>query len=1132
MSTSTKFNESYAKLNPAQKKAVDTIDGPVMVVAGPGSGKTEILSLRVANILNRTDMSPGNILCLTFTDSAAVNMRKRLTGMIGNSAYRVAIHTFHGFGVETINSYPEYFFGGASLLPADELATVSILEKIFSGLPYDNPLSSVFDGAFVYIKDAKSAIAHLKKGGLAPDEFRAALAANGEFFKKMNGPLDAAFADRLSKKSFEKIAALAEKLRAYVPKKIENDIRPFHSLAADSLKRALAESEESEKTTPLSEWKKNWTEKDDEGKHAFRGTLALPKLFALADVYEEYQKAMQKEGYYDFDDMILDVVHSLKKNNALRYELQERYQYILVDEFQDTNDAQMRLVRLLTDAPVHEGRPNIMVVGDDDQAIYKFQGAEISNILSFRDMFRDPVIITMTENYRSTQKVLDLARHVILKGEERLENKIPEMQKELVAGNKNLTGGAIVRKTFPTRVHEFEFVAREIRKLIDNGTNPNDIAVITRKHKDLEALVPVLYGKNIPISYERRQNVFREPHVRELILLARFISSLARKNRDEADELLPEILSFPFWGLPRKVIWEISREAERGYAKRKKWIDVMAESSEPKVREIAEFFTDVAIRSQNETLEEILDNLMGSDIVSVVFSEDEDIERNTGTTEQENGRTGKFVSPFKEYYFSREKFEKNKAEFLIFLSSLRVFVSALREYKQGFLLRISDLVEFVDLHEKNKIQVADTSPFISGNESVALLSAHKAKGLEFDTVFTLSCQNDVWAGRGLHSNLPFPKNLALAPAGDTRDDQIRLFYVALTRAKRHLYITSYETKEDGKESLPLEFLVTQGEDASFVSESDEEADILSPGELLSEEWKALLAPPYIADEEALLRSLLEEYQMSVTHLNNFLDVTEGGPQAFLEHNLLRFPQSKSPSGGYGSAMHGSVEKIYTYLKREGKLPDLATILSWFEEELEYQRLSPRDNRHFLKQGKDALAVYVKEKADAFSTEHRIEQDFKNQGVLIGDARPHSAEGCSGARITGKIDKMIPGGGNLMKVVDFKTGKFFENWESGRADEKIKLYRYRRQLIFYKLLVENSRDFSKYRVEEGSLEFLEPDKKGKIHELVADITDEETARTKALIPAVYKKIIALDFPDISKYPKDLNGIRQFEDDLLG
>jgi len=1067
-------------------------------------------------------MSPGNILCLTFTDSAAVNMRKRLVGMIGNAAYRVAIHTFHGFGVETINSYPEYFFGGASLLPADELATISILEKIFSSLPYNNPLASIFDGSFVYIRDTKGAISHLKKGGLSPEEFREVLKENAEFYKVMNDALDFAFAERLSKKSFPAVRELIHTLRDYKPNIVAEDIKSLHYLALTSLERALATAEEIEKTTPLSEWKKEWTEKTDEGKYAFKGTSALPKLFALADVYEAYQSAMEKEGYFDFEDMILDVMTALKNNPALRYELQERYQYILVDEFQDTNDAQMRLIRLLSDAPVHEGRPNVMVVGDDDQAIYKFQGAEISNILSFREMYREPVVITMTENYRSTQKVLDLARHIILKGEERLENKIPEMVKELKAGNKNLADGKIIRKNFLTHVHELEFVAKEIRRLIDSGVSPSDIAIITRKHKMLEALVPVLYRKNIPVSYERKQNVFLEPHIRELILLARFIVSIGRKYHDEADELLPEILSFPFWGIPRKTIWQISRDAERARFERQKWIDVMLLHEDVRVRNVAEFLTELAVRSQNETLETILDELMGSDIVSVVFDEDEII----GSTSP-NGSLpsdeGGFVSPFKEYYFSREKFEKNKAEFLIFLSSLRVFVGALREYKQGALLRIDDLVEFVDLHEKNNIQVADTSPFVSGKESVTLLSAHKAKGLEFDTVFTLSCQNDVWAGRNMHSNLPFPKNLALSPAGDTRDDQLRLFYVALTRAKRHLYITSYDTKEDGNESMPLEFLVMEeGEDFGFFTEEEisEEDSVHSDGAILLEEWRALLAPPYVDDEMAILRSVLEEYQMSVTHLNNFLDVSKGGPQAFLEHNLLQFPKSKSPSGGYGTAMHGTVEKIYTYLKRDGKIPDEKDIFKWFDEELERERLSPRDYKHFLRQGNDALEAYLKEKLPSFEMTHRIETNFKNQGVLVGDAH-----------ITGKIDKMIPKDDGTMEVIDFKTGKSAENWDGRTMYEKIKLYQYRRQLIFYKLLVENSRDFAKYKVIKGALEFLEPDKQGRIRELVADITKEETEFTRKLIEVVYKKIKNLDFPDISKYSKDLAGIMNFEADLL-
>ncbi|MBI2120074.1 MAG: ATP-dependent helicase, partial [Parcubacteria group bacterium] len=773
--TSEKFEEAYAKLNPAQKAAVDTIDGPVMVVAGPGSGKTEILSLRVANILRRTDMSPGNILCLTFTDSAAVNMRKRLASLLGNTAYRVAISTFHSFGTDIIHSFPEHFFGGASLLPSDSLASIKILENIFSELPHNDPLSSLYEGTFAYLSDTQSAISHLKKGGLSPAEFRAVLNENGKVFEYANSAFDEAFAERVSKKSFEKAEALVKILRDFSSEETIPLVRPLNIVAAESLERALKACEESGKTTPLSEWKKEWMEKDDNGASVLKGANALLKLLSLAAVYERYQKDMRTAGYYDFDDMILDVIHSLEENASLRYELQERYQYILVDEFQDTNDGQMRLIRLLTDAPVHEGRPNIMVVGDDDQAVYKFQGAEISNILSFRDMFRDVSLITMTENYRSTQDVLDLARHVILKGEERLENKIPEIVKELSAGNKNLSGGAIVRKAFPTRTHEFRFIASEIRRLLDSGVSGKDIAVIGRKHKNLEALTPFLMLEKIPVNYERRQNVFEEPHIRELILLSRFITSLVRKNREEADELLPEILSFSFWGIYRKTIWEISIEAERSRSKRFKWLDVMLVSADKNIRAIADFFLDLAERSHHATLEEILDEMMGSEFVSTAFSEDEDVE----ATSEKNTR--KFQSPFKEYYFSRANFEKNKAQFLTFLSSLRVFVGALREYKQGTLLRISDLVEFVDLHEKNNIRVSDTSPFVSGNDAVTLLSSHKAKGLEFDTVFVLSCQDEIWAGRGVSSKLPFPKNLPLAPAGDTLDDKLRLFYVALTR---------------------------------------------------------------------------------------------------------------------------------------------------------------------------------------------------------------------------------------------------------------------------------------------------------------------------------------------------------------
>src|SRR3989304_4452521 len=314
------FEERYRKLNEFQKKAVDTSEGPVMVVAGPGTGKTEILSLRVANILRKTETLPNKILCLTFTDSASVNMRKRLSGLIGRDAFRVSINTFHSFGVEVINNHPEFFYGGINFSPASDLAQIEILEGIFSELPHNNPLrKEVPDAGYAYLWQVQNAIGYIKKAGLTPEEFAQILEHNKRLLEYINTVL--------------------------------------------------------------------------------KDSLYLEKQFALSEIYREYQKRIRSNLYYDFDDMIIETIQSIENNKTLRYELQDRYEYILVDEFQDTNDAQMRLLRLITNPDERGKEPNIMVVGDDDQAVYKFQGAEISNILDFTKIYPDPVIVTITDNY-------------------------------------------------------------------------------------------------------------------------------------------------------------------------------------------------------------------------------------------------------------------------------------------------------------------------------------------------------------------------------------------------------------------------------------------------------------------------------------------------------------------------------------------------------------------------------------------------------------------------------------------------------------------------------------------------------------------------------------------------------------
>jgi DNA helicase-2/ATP-dependent DNA helicase PcrA len=1124
------FEQRYKELNKQQKQAVDTIDGPLLVVAGPGSGKTEILSLRVGKILQESQILASNILCLTFTEAASLNMRNRLAKLIGQEGYRVAIHTFHNFCVEIIQKYPEYFYSGAYFSPANELTQIQILQEIFEKLPHKNPLSSVHpEQGFVYLKDSLYLIGNLKKAGIEPDEFKKILNHNKKLITEINEIIQNIFTDKISKETITKAFTGLEKLKKLSDKSIKDFPKMlFKNLAEstyESLKKATEEADELSKTNSLTAWKGDFLKKDDENNNILKDTVYTEKLLAFAEIYENHRKSMLEKGYYDFDDMILDCKTALQQNPALRYEIQEQYQYILVDEFQDTNGAQMELLQLITDAPVNEGKPNIMAVGDDDQAVYKFQGAELSNILNFQKIFKDVKVVTMTQNYRSTQDILDIAREMIIKGEERLENLFPEIEKNLVASNPNIKKGDIKHKEFATNAYEYHFIAKEIRKRIDNGENPEEIAVIARKHFQLEEIVAYLKGEKIDVRYEREQNVFKEPHIAQIITISKFLTSLTNKHKDEADEYLPEILSFPFWNLKREDVWKISLSARRG-ENEKNWIEVMLESENHKIKDVANFLIELGVRSENEPLEKILDSIVGSHISLSEESEDADLENLPQID-------GNFISPFKGFYFSKEKFEHSKAEYLSFLSSLRVFVNALREYKSGEVLSIKDLVEFVELHEKNEIPLNDQSPFSRLKGAVNLMTAHGAKGLEFETVFVLSCQDDIWAGRGNSSKLVSPSNLPIGPSGDTEDDKLRLFYVAITRAKRHLYLTSYQTKENGKEAKKLRFLVSEKDAEShekqalktlyIPEQASKDEDAPEPHEVLTASWLDYRTTPFIGTEKKILETLVEEYKMPVTHLNNFLNIEKGGPQYFLEQNLLRFPQSKTASGSYGTAIHRTLEKFILSFKKEGKLSPKKEVLEWFIIFLKKERLAPEDFKQYSERGLEALEAFLDKKQETFNQKDIVEFNFRDQGVVV-----------DGAELNGKIDRIVILEDGELEVHDYKTGKPLEDWEDNTDSyKKTKSYEYERQLTFYKLLVENSREFGgKKKVTKGVLDFVEPKREsGQIITLDMIITEEKTERLRNLVRVVYKKIKDLDFPDISKYSKDLNGIKDFEEDLL-
>jgi DNA helicase-2/ATP-dependent DNA helicase PcrA len=289
--------------------------------------------------------------------------------------------------------------------------------------------------------------------------------------------------------------------------------------------------------------------------------------------------------------------------------------------------------------------------------------------------------------------------------------------------------------------------------------------------------------------------------------------------------------------------------------------------------------------------------MIGAHVPLVPDNEDEEIEVEV--------RNADFTSPFKQYYFNDKKRTHKTAEYLTFLSGLRIFIRALRDFRLADVIKIKDLIEFVDVHEKNNMSLNDSSPFSNALEAVRLLTSHKAKGLEFDTVFVMSCQNEVWAGRGRGHILPMPANLPIYPAGDNEDDKLRLFYVALTRAKRNLYLTSYLQTDTGKDSNILSYLVDNENLKPTHPKPNEYADANSPShhEVLTASWTNYLTAPFLNEEKALLKSLLEDYKLSVTHLRNFTNIERGGPQLFIEQNLLRFPQAKTTSSAFGTAIH-------------------------------------------------------------------------------------------------------------------------------------------------------------------------------------------------------------------------------------
>ncbi len=1087
------FENEYKQLNAAQKQAVDHLDGPLLVLAGPGTGKTTLLTTRAVNILRETDAMPANILCLTFTESGQRVMQERIVELTGEDAYKMHIHTFHGFGAWAMRTYPEYFRHFFDYVQVDDVMRYQIYSSVFERLAHKSPLASTNDGDYVYLKDSMSRISQLKQAGIKPERLREICKLDNEWIRECNHALGSHLTElkTINAKSISLFESLLESLP--VTPKSELGVRCRLELS-EALSHAIEDGKLS--TKPITAWKNSWLTKSGEGVFIARSTKDYEKLLALAEVYEQYQDAMNKSGFVDYDDLLMTTLHVLRTSKDLLADLQEQFLYIMVDEYQDTSGVQQQILDIIADNPVHEGKPNLMVVGDDDQAIYGFQGAYISNVLDFLNRWRETETVILTQNYRSTPEIVAFSRSVIVQGADRLETNYESINKELHTDNEAGPDVRLVQAA--TESGSLSEVAREIKQRIVNGQDPATIAVLGPRHAHLEALVPHLDALQIATRYERRQDVLEEKHIRELCLLGEIIERLMSQDMYRVNAQLPELLSLPWWGIDPQELWQISLEAHKN---RTSWLEVIQSGSNKKLQAIAVWLIEQSVMARHTPLESMLDYLIGS----------------------EEQPKSSFDSPYRRYYFNDSK---NSGAYLYLLTGLVALRRHIREYAGTRTLLLKDFTDYVTLSKSAGLRIVNDHPVTTGEAAVQLMTAHKAKGLEFNTVYLLKAVQSGWANNRTRPNLiNLPPHIAAVPKGSNDDERLRLFYVALTRAGDELILATYQTGDDGKPALPLGWLADEQAKKLLLAEK---SHIKTPEAVLRTlqfEWyDHHINSSLQASWRETLGESMQSYRLSPTHLNAFLDVSRGGPRTFLLNQLLRFPHALGPNASFGNAMHHTMEYLHNHYSKHGKLPAFAETNDYFTADLAGYHLGDIETPKQTGRGEQAIKHLYRNDSHIFQSGQAAEKDFAYEDVMLGDIR-----------LKGKIDLLdIDKEAKTVAITDYKTGKASGSWPKAGSNtyEALKLHRYRQQLLFYKLLVDGSREYGgKIAPVQGKLVFLEKGDSEKLLSLSLDYGTEEMDRLKSLIRTVWGRIISLDLPDTAGYSKDILGILKFEEDLM-
>lgn len=889
----TLFPKEGLSLDAEQQRAVEHGEGPLLIVAGAGTGKTTVIARRIAHLIASKQARPSQILALSFNDKASDEMQERVDLLVPYGYADVTIRTFHSFG-----------------------------EEVLAG--------------------------HGMEIGIAPG------------FTILDRTAQALFlAERIDQLGLKRYAPLSD------PTKYLSELATYFSRAKDEpfwpddLRRAA------------------------EGQDGDERERALE----LAEAYERYNAMLWKGGFLDFGDLLALTLRLFQESPATLQRFQERFLHVLVDEFQDTNPVQFKIVRLLT-----EKHGNLVVVGDDDQSIYRFRGAHLKNILQFRENYPHTKEIVLRENYRSTKQILEVSRRLIQVNRERLETRYG-ISKDL---RTEKSGPPPIYREFATEGDEADWVAGQIADAVTEGRHRwRDYAVLVRTNRQAEPILRALDERGVPFHFSGSRGLFQRPEVKELVAL---LHSLFQETRTEYLYLL----AAEGYGVPED---DLSRLVHRLRAEPGRFRSLLERATQGRAG------VDVSEEGR-ERLGRMIDDIR----------ELREFARGRRTGEvlyRYLERRGILQGLMASRRFEDEARARNIVKFFSIIRSFEKV--ALSDRVALFLMHLDAIQDYGE-----DPAVADID---SASDVVQVLTVHKAKGLEFPVVYLVQLAADRFPTRYRSHGLELPVERGggdLSESESHREEERRLCYVALTRARDEL-VTTYARDYGGvgaRERKPSIFLleafdlgkpVTGRQRRRIVEELEEHRPAAGPPGGPQGAPAFVQGAPVVREPLQLSFRRLEDYETCPLKYR-FLHELSVEPILTSDHRV-----------NFGNAVHQAVA-FALGRHADRATPSLDEVLEVYGRawRKEGYRSEEHEQRRF-EQGREALTTFYEREVVGGIEPGDIEKHFR---VKLGDVV-----------VTGSIDR-IDEGPDGVALIDYKTSEIDDQDQADKeANDSLQLLVY-------------------------------------------------------------------------------------------